>query len=227
MLRLCLGKVDVVLSALEKSRPAVVAHCRRVSTFAVRLAMQYELDRDSIETVRLGALLHDVGKMLIPSRILDKPGRPNDREWRELRIHPQLGMDIAHRAGFDEDVCGVILYHHERFDGNGYPDGLAGRATSFTARIVSVMDSFDALTSSRDYLERLSVDGARQLIARDAGTRYCPWVVSGLLALPVAMLTLPAGQVPAAEWEERAGPWMSPPEALVEPWRGLEAVGGN
>jgi putative nucleotidyltransferase with HDIG domain len=222
-----LGKVDVVLSALEKRRPAVAAHCRRVSAFSVRLAMQYELDRDTIETIRLGALLHDVGKMLISTRILEKPGRPNGREWQELRVHPQLGVDIAHRAGFDDDVCGIILYHHERFDGKGYPDGLPGRATHFTARIVNVMDSFDALTSSRDYRDRLSIDGARQLIARDAGTRYCPWVASGLLALPESMLTPPEGQVPAAEWEERAGPWMSPPDVLVEPWRGLEVVGGN
>ena len=227
MLQSSLGKVDVVLSALEKSRPAVVAHCCRVSTFAVRLAMQYELDRDTIETVRLGALLHDVGKMLISSRILDKPGRPNDREWQELRVHSQLGMDIAHRAGFDDDVCGIILYHHERFDGKGYPDGLAGRATPFTARIVSVMDAFDALTSSRDYRERLNVDRARQSIARDAGTRFCPWVVSGLLALPAAMLSPPDGRVPAVEWEERAGPWMSPLEALVEPWRGLDGAAAN
>jgi putative nucleotidyltransferase with HDIG domain len=227
MLQSSLGKVDVVLSALEQRRPAVAMHCRRVSALSVRLAMQYEWDRHTLETIRLGALLHDVGKMLISTRTPDKQGRPSDREWQELGIHPQLGMDIAHRAGFDDDVCGIILYHHERFDGQGYPDGLAGLATPVTARVVTVMDAFDALTSTRDHQKRLSIDGARRLIARDAGTRYCPWVVSGLLALPAAMLTPSAGQVPAAEWDERAGPWMSPPEALVEPWLGLDAWVGN
>lgn len=227
MLQSYLGEVDVVLAALEKARPAVAAHARRVSALSVRLAVQYELDRDTIETIRLGALLHDVGKMLIPARILDKPGRPTDREWQELKIHPQLGVDIAHRAGFDDGVCGIVLYHHERYDGRGYPDGLEGNATHFTARIVNVMDTFDALTSTRDYRARLSIDAARTLIAREAGAKYCPWVVSGLLALPAAMLApLPEGMEPKEEWRECAGPWMSDPAALVQPWQSL-SVGGN
>ena len=141
-----------------------------------------------IETIRLGALLHDVGKMLTPSRILEKPGRPNAREWQELKIHPELGRRSAHRSGFDDEVCTIVLYHHERCDGSGYPDKLAHPVIPYTVRIVSVMDTFDALTSSRDYRERLSVDAARTLIARSAGSKYCPWVVSGLLALPAEML---------------------------------------
>jgi putative nucleotidyltransferase with HDIG domain len=227
MLQSYLGKVDVVMAALEKARPAVAAHARRVALYSVRLALQYDLDRETIETIRLGALLHDVGKLLIPARILDKPGRPTDREWEELRIHPQLGVDIAHRAGFDDDVCGIVLYHHERYDGQGYPDRLSGQAIHFTARLVSVMDTFDALTSARDYRSRLSVDAARALIAREAGAKYCPWIVSGLLALPTAMLTAPAdGASAQEEWDERAGPWMSPAEELIQPWQGA-AMGGN
>jgi len=226
MLQSHLGKVDVVMDALDRARPAVAAHARRVALYSVRLAAQYGLDHDTIETIRLGALLHDVGKLLIPRRILDKPGRPTDREWQELRIHPQLGVDIAHRSGFDDDVCGIVLYHHERFDGQGYPDRLAGQAVHFTARLVSVMDTFDALTSPRDYRTCLDVESARARIAREAGTKYCPWIVSGLLALPPAMLTPPHANAPTSEWDERAGPWMSPPELLVEPWRGL-ALAGN
>ncbi len=227
MLQSYLGQVDVVMAALDKARPAVAAHARRVSALSVRLAVQYELDRDTIETIRLGALLHDVGKMLIPSRILDKPGRPTDREWQELKIHPQLGVDIAHRAGFDDDVCGIVLYHHERYDGRGYPDGLVGTATHFTARIVNVMDTFDALTSTRDYRTRLSIDAARALIAREAGTKYCPWVVSGLLALPASMLAPVAeGTGQQEEWRECGGPWMSDPATLFQPWQSL-AAGGN
>lgn len=221
MLQSYLGKVEIVLAALEKSRPAVAAHCRRVSAYSVRLAMQYELDRDTIETIRLGALLHDVGKMLIPSKILNKPGRPTEKEWEELKIHPQLGIDVVHRAGFDEQVCEIVLYHHERYDGQGYPDRLAEGAIPFTARIVSVMDSFDALTSARGYRASLGIEAARTLIARGAGSRYCPWVVSGFMALPASMLTPPEDARPLEEWREHSGPWMSEPASLIQPWQSL------
>ena len=183
-----LGRADAVIAALERRRPDVAAHSRRVADYSVRLAAQFGLADRVIETVRLGALLHDVGKMLTPSRILDKPGRPNAREWQELKIHPELGQEICHRSGFDGDVCAIVLHHHERCDGSGYPDRLTHPAIPYTVRIVAVMDTFDALTSSREYRDRLSVPAARTLIARGAGSKYCPWVVSGLLALPVEML---------------------------------------
>ena len=222
-----LGSTDAVLAAMDRTRPSVAAHCRRVSTLSVRLALQYGLDRDTIETIRQGALLHDAGKLLVSRRILDKPGRPSAREWQELRIHPQLGVDLVHRAGFDEDVCAIVLYHHERFDGEGYPDGLSGRAIPYTARIVSVMDAFDALTSARDYRTRLDVDAARQMIAREAGTKFCPWVASGLLALPRVLLEVPDLGAPREEWREEAGPWMSPASTLVERWSLPQAWAAN
>ena len=99
-----LGRADTVLAALEMKRPEVAAHSRRVSAYSVRLAAQFGLADEVIETIRLGALLHDVGKMLTPLRILEKPGRPNAREWQELKIHPELGADICHRSGFDDEV---------------------------------------------------------------------------------------------------------------------------
>lgn len=191
-----LGRTDVVLSALETKRPKVAAHCRRVSAYSVRLAAQYGFGQDVIETIRLGALLHDAGKLLTPCRILEKPGRPNARQWQELKAHPELGMEIAHRSGFDDDVCRIVLSHHERYDGRGYPDRLAHPAIPYTVRIVSVMDAFDALTSPREYREHLSIDAARTLIARGAGTRFCPWVVSGFLALPIEMLKLGPDESP-------------------------------
>jgi len=217
MLQSALGKVDVVLAALEQKRPEVAAHSRRVSAYAVRLASQYGFDAETIETIRVGALLHDIGKLLVPSRILNKPARPNAREWRELKIHPELGVDIAHRCGFDDDVCGIVLSHHERYDGSGYPDGAAREQIHFTVRIVSVMDTFDALTSARDYRARLTFDAARALIARGACTQFCPWVVSGFLALPSKMLTFADAAEPAGA-SRAEGFGMVPPGQLVDAW---------
>jgi putative nucleotidyltransferase with HDIG domain len=210
-----LGRTDTVLAALERKRPDVAAHSHRVAAYSVRLAVQFGLGDEVVETVRLGALLHDVGKMLTPSRILDKPGRPNAREWQELKAHPELGREICYRSGFDADVCAIVLHHHERCDGSGYPDRLKHPAIPYTVRIVAVMDTFDALTSSRDYRDRLSVDAARTLIARSAGSKYCPWVVSGLLALPVEMLQTAAG--PARGSADRPeGPVILPVAALAD-----------
>ena len=218
MLQTELGKIDAVLSALENKRPEVAAHCRRVSALSVRLAAQYGFDSNVIETIRLGGLLHDVGKLLTPARILSKPGRPNSREWQELKNHPELGREIAHRSGFDDDVCAIVLYHHERHDGQGYPDGLAHPGIHYTVRIVSVMDTFDALTSPRDYRERLSVDAARVLIARGAGTKFCPWVVSGFLALPMEMLQLAADEAPVGT-RHPEGQVFLPMDQLAHPRR--------
>jgi putative nucleotidyltransferase with HDIG domain len=182
------GNLDTILTLLETVRPTVAAHSRRVATYAVRLAMQYGLPPALIETIRVGSLLHDVGKILIPSRLLTKPGRLNDREWVQLQDHPALGVELIERLGFDDAVAEIVLYHHERADGLGYPDGLTGDSIRWPVRIVSVMDAFDALTSPRAYRQALSVGGARSLIAREAGSRYCPWVVSGLLSLPARLL---------------------------------------
>jgi len=217
MLQTVLARVESVLVTLEKMRPEVAAHSSRVAAYSVRLASQYGFDAGTIETIRMGALLHDVGKLLVPSRVLDKPGRPNAREWRDLKIHTELGMEIAHRCGFDVDVCSIVLSHHERYDGSGYPDGVGKDHIHFTVRIVSVMDTFDALTSSRDYRERLTVDAARTLIARGAGSQFCPWVVSGLLAMPPQMLNLgPAGTRMAPQQAE--GQVFMPPEQMAQPW---------
>ncbi|MGE5361886.1 MAG: HD-GYP domain-containing protein [Bacteroidales bacterium] len=180
--------VDAFLQSFEVRRPFVVSHARRVSTYAVRLATQYGLGADVIENIRVGALLHDAGKILIPSRILTKPGRLNQYEWVELRTHPDKGLELLERVGLNAEMRDIVLHHHERFDGRGYPDGLSGVQIPWSVRIVSVMDSFDALTSTREYRERLTPGAARALIAREAGTRFCPWVVAGFLSLPLALL---------------------------------------
>ena len=180
--------VEGFLHALEAKRSHVAAHARRVSTYAVRLATQYGLAADIVENIRLGALLHDIGKLLVPIRILTKPGRLNESEWVELRAHPDKGLGLLERVNLDDRVREIVLHHHERHDGQGYPDGLKGAEVPWAVRIVTVVDSFDALTSPWEYRAALSIDAARALLSREAGTRFCPWVVSGFLSLPIGLL---------------------------------------
>ena len=105
----------------DRLGPASPSHSRRVATYSVRLAMQYGLPPKLIDTIRIGALLHDVGKMLVPSRLLTKPGRLSDREWSQLQHHPVLGLELIERLGFDDTVAEIVLYHHERADGLRLP----------------------------------------------------------------------------------------------------------
>ncbi len=188
--------VNELVSALEARRPLVASHCRRVAAYGVQLATHYGLSEATTETIRVGGLLHDIGKAMVPSQILGKPGRLTENQWRALQAHPEHGFDMVEPLGFDSDVLDIILYHHERADRSGYPDGLAGDSIPWAVRIVSVMDAFDALTSPRTYRRALSIDAARTLLAREAADRYCPWVVSGLLSIPKPVLAAVAAGAP-------------------------------
>jgi putative nucleotidyltransferase with HDIG domain len=153
--------VDTILDVMDTQQPSVASHCRRVAAYGVQLAVQYGLPSETVETIRVGGLLHDVGKMMVAPDILTKPGRLTEQEWRALQNHPEYGFDMAERLGFESQVLDIILYHHERNDSSGYPDGLNGHSIPWTVRIVSVMDAFDALTSPRAYRAALSIEAAR------------------------------------------------------------------
>ena len=206
--------VDTILDVMDTQQPSVASHCRRVAAYGVQLAVHYGLSGETIETIRVGGLLHDVGKMMVSPDILIKPGRLTEQEWRALQNHPEYGFDMAERLGFDSSILDIILYHHERNDSSGYPDGLNGPSIPWTVRIVSVMDAFDALTSPRAYRAALSIEAARALLAREA---YCPWVVSGLLSIPKSSLEAVARN---ESWTCRpdSRPSASVLEAATTPW---------
>jgi HD-GYP domain-containing protein (c-di-GMP phosphodiesterase class II) len=171
-------------------------HSERVAAFAVRLAQQLGLSADERSVVELSGLLHDVGKIGVPDAILNKPGKLTDEEFAEMRRHPGHGAAILaniESAKVTELLPGV-KYHHERWDGTGYPEGLRGEEIPLIGRILSVADFLDALTSERAYRKGLSIDDVVQMIREQAGRAFDPRVVEaavslhgrGELALPVA-----------------------------------------
>ena len=168
-------------SAIDAKDPLTEHHCDRVAEQAIRLAGAAGLGEDAIEAVGYGAVLHDVGKIGVSEVVLMKPGDLTDGERVEMQRHPVIGADILSPLRLGALVGPIVRGHHERWDGGGYPDGLRGEAIPFGARIVSVVDAYDAMTHSRPYREALSVSQAREELARCRGTQFDPDLVDLLL----------------------------------------------
>jgi putative nucleotidyltransferase with HDIG domain len=161
---------------------ALDEHARAVAALAAAVAEQLGLVDDDVRVVHMAALLHDVGKVAVDDRLLEKPGPLTDDEWSAVRCHPEVGERLAREAlALPEESVIAIRHHHERFDGRGYPDGLAGQEIPLAARIVAVADAYDAMTSDRPYRRALSSLQARDELARCAGTHFCPDVVAAFL----------------------------------------------
>jgi HD-GYP domain-containing protein (c-di-GMP phosphodiesterase class II) len=184
---------DILIEVMEDVIEDLHGHVHRVADLAVNLGVGVGLGDDDLDRLALAGVLHDVGKIHLDPGILGKPG-PLDEEERELmRRHPELGFAMT-RNRMDPKVAEAILYHHERFDGGGYPFGLAGDAIPVLSRIVLVADAFDAMTSVRAYQPALPVEYAIHEIHAHAGTQFDPVVVDVFLELaaidklPVALI---------------------------------------
>jgi two-component system, cell cycle response regulator len=169
--------IDVLLKVLEESNGELVGHLRHVAEFAAETARDLGLDELEVSRVQAAAELHDIGKSAIPRSILDKPGELDAAEWRFMRQHTLIGERIAQAAPSLANVAELIRSTHERFDGKGYPDGLAGESIPLGARIIAVCDAYDAMTSERPYSPRLASDEALKELRRCAGDQFDPKVV--------------------------------------------------
>jgi putative nucleotidyltransferase with HDIG domain len=150
-------------------------HCIRVADLACALwARVSEGDDTSLFWFRIGALLHDVGKLMIPAEVLNKPSRLTDAEWALIRRHPSAGVELLADIEFPWDVRPIVESHHERWDGKGYPHGLAGEAIPLTARVLCVADVYDALTSQRSYKKAFTHDEAIEIMRADVGRQFDP-----------------------------------------------------
>lgn len=170
--------------ALEARDLETSGHTERVVQLAVRLGAALGLNGPALDELRQGAFLHDIGKLSVPDAILLKPGKLSPEEWVQMKNHVTYGADIASRIpNLPPGALDVIRHHHERWDGSGYPDGLAGNAISLPARIFAISDVFDALTHERVYKGAWSIQEALTEIASQRGRQFCPAVTDAFLEL--------------------------------------------
>jgi putative nucleotidyltransferase with HDIG domain len=155
--------------SIESKDHYTQGHCERVAFFACVLADSMGMDSRSLFWFRLGALLHDIGKIIVPTEVLNKADKLTDEEWSIMKRHPEAGLELVADIDFPGDVRAIIRNHHERWDGTGYPDGLAGEAIPFAARILCVADVYDALTSARSYRDSLSHARAVEVMRNSPG----------------------------------------------------------
>lgn len=163
--------------AIEARDPHSSGHAERVSIVAEVLAARLGWDEADIDVLRTGASLHDIGKLRVPERILRKPGPLDEQELAEMRRHPEEGARMVARHRSLQLVVPGVLYHHERWDGGGYPVGVRGEAIPAEARVLAVVDAFDAMTTDRAYRRALSEAAAVVELERCAGTQFDPEIV--------------------------------------------------
>ena len=169
--------IESLAAAVEAKDSVTSRHLRRVSRLATQLAELVDPEIGRTEEFLFGCLLHDVGKIGVPEDILSKPGPLTEDEWEIMRRHPQIGARVVRPLGLSEVVVDVVLYHHERWDGGGYPQGLSADDIPLVARIFSVCDALEAMTAMRRYRDALPSSVAYERVRSEAGTQFDPAIV--------------------------------------------------
>jgi HD-GYP domain-containing protein (c-di-GMP phosphodiesterase class II) len=178
------ASIAAIATAIEARDGYTEAHCRRLAAFSTLVAERIGLPTEEIEGIRLGALLHDVGKIGIRDQILLKPGRFSPEERAEMQRHPAIGTHIIGRiTGLSQVTLDCVLRHHEWWNGSGYPGGLAGDAIPLGARIVAVVDVWDALSTARPYKDALAPEVVRDALEKNRGVQFDPDVVDLFLQI--------------------------------------------
>jgi putative nucleotidyltransferase with HDIG domain len=167
--------------SIESKDHYTQGHCERVAFFACVLAESTGMDSRSLFWFRLGALLHDIGKIIVPTEVLNKAGNLTQEEWAIMKRHPEAGLELVSDIDFPGDVRAIIRNHHERWDGKGYPDGLTGEQIPFAARILCVADVYDALTTARSYRDSLSHPRAVEVMRASPG-QFDPHLLDAFLS---------------------------------------------
>jgi PAS domain S-box-containing protein len=171
------GTIEAMVRTVEVRDPYTAGHQKRVAELALAIARRMNLPQDQMEAVYMAASIHDIGKVNVPAEILSKPGDLTDTEIRLIKVHPKIGYDILKNIEFPWPIAELVLQHHERFDGSGYPQGLEGEEILLGARILGVSDVVEAMSAHRPHRSALGIEKAVEEIKRFRGSRYDPRVV--------------------------------------------------
>ncbi|WP_059349930.1 HD-GYP domain-containing protein [Bacillus coahuilensis] len=168
--------IESLILAIEMVDDYTKGHSKRVQEYSLLFGETlkragYPVDLDVLST---SSILHDVGKLQIPAAILQKKGRLTDEEFEVIKKHPVVGAEIAEKLNYSKDIISTIYHHHERYDGKGYPSQIAGENIPFLSRVITVCDTFDALTSNRSYRNALTPHQAKEIILENMGTQFDP-----------------------------------------------------
>jgi putative nucleotidyltransferase with HDIG domain len=180
------GTLDALALALDYRDKSTAGHSKRVATLTATVASQHGISGQELRQLEHGALLHDIGKLKIPDSILCKPAELNSIEWVTMRKHPEYGYEFLRDLEFLDTAAELVLSHHEKFDGTGYPRGLSGESIPFGARIFAIVDAVDAMIYKRPYNEPIVFRDAAEEIRRCAGTHFDPEIVPMVLEVLAA-----------------------------------------
>jgi putative nucleotidyltransferase with HDIG domain len=184
--------LSVLTRAIEARDPYTRGHSARVTALAEAVALRLGWSEERIASLRVGGPLHDIGKLAVSDTVLSKEGRLDDHEYAQIQEHPRIGAKILLRIATLREAIPYVLYHHERWDGSGYPSGKAGEEIPIEARVLAIADAFDAMTSDRPYRRALTREEALAEVERCSGTQFDPQIarvfleVFGDVELPVA-----------------------------------------
>ncbi|HEY3383037.1 MAG TPA: diguanylate cyclase [Vicinamibacterales bacterium] len=211
-----LATIEALALAIDAKDKTSGSHIRRVQAYSRALAQAVGMGADNIQGLTTAALLHDIGKLAVPEHILSKPGRLTDEEFQKIQIHPQVGFEIVEHVPFPYPVAPLVLCHHERWDGKGYPLGLKAEDIPLGARILAVADYFDSLTRDRPYNKRMPRDLAMLKLRQEAGKALDPQIVSAFLDLLPSLPAVEDAMVPSMHIEVDARAAVSTSRRLLE-----------
>jgi HD-GYP domain-containing protein (c-di-GMP phosphodiesterase class II) len=174
--------IVTLAGAIDAKDPYTRGHSQRVMELTLLAGSSLLLSAEEMETLEYAGVLHDIGKIVVDSQILNKPDSLTPSEWNIMREHPAIGANLLKKIPFLEKASELVLHHHERYDGTGYPDRLKGEDIPMGARLIAVADAFDTITTSRSYRSALNIEYATRELKNSAGTQFCPVAVKALIS---------------------------------------------